>query len=1254
MFSLGLDIGYSSIKTVIINEKLKIVHRDYQVHHGQITRLLTKILIALKDWDINHIGITGSGHTVFKDQSRYFNEVTTQIEGSKLLLPVVNGIISMGGQSAVYINHVHDGIMNISLNSSCAAGTGSFLEEQVHRMNLNVDAYNQLESYKGEIPRIAGRCSVFAKSDIIHHQQEGISSVAILKGLAEAVVKSYRGSVIGNNEMTGPLLFIGGLSKNSMIIESMKKIIGKEIIVHENSDIASAYGASYLALSQKKSYSIETLLEDLMKHSWSDSDETLKPLSDFDSDHLFEKHKIYPVGTSGFLGIDIGSTSTNLVVLDNDKVVAYRYIKTLGDSLKAVTEGIQSLIEELGESFEIKGVATTGSGRYLIGNKLEAHLIKDEITAQASGATFIDPEIDTIFEIGGQDSKFIRLKKNKVNRFQMNKVCAAGTGAFLEEQAKKLNLTLEEFVKNALMSKRPVDLGDRCTVFIESSIQEKQSRGIQVEDIASGLCYAIVKNYLNKVVGYENIGSNISFQGGLSYNQGVVNAFKAVTGKQIKTLPYFSVMGALGVAVMLKEGVCSSQSLADIKRNLNSDHKVNRKSGTVQIKDELFMQGYEEFRDPNKRTIGIPRVLFLHKLFPAFHKFFKTLGFNVILTKPTDDEIIRYSQKYSVSDACYPIKLVHGHVAKLVEEKVDYIFLPSLETMKHEISKTRCNYGCVYMQNLSRLVEKSMKLDIEILAPTLSFQFGKKQMMNSMIGIGKKLGFSPVATMAALQKGMMQLNGYIKETEKKGKAIINELKDDEIAFVMITRAYGIKDPVLNMGIPKMIKEMGYPVLTLSQLPAHNVDLSLEHHNMYWPFGQHMISGAKIINEHPNLYAIYLTNHGCGPDTVISKYFDEAMTNKPYLHIEVDEHASAVGIKTRIEAFINSISHKREKAMCLTEYPKLLKHEKKNIDYEIDFKENKTYYIPSIEPYSSVLSNHLNEAGLSVNVLNPTSKESLDEGLKHVQSKEYYSLIGLIGDALSSRGDMLIPTYEGTEVHGQYHRIIRHIFDRKGINRKISAPFIEDLIYSKKWFKPIMNAVMKGDLIGLSPHENREEFKSKTLNLSLTEMAAQLHTSWQKASYEKTVFVLGEPMILFNDYLNHNILVDLEKKHRVVRMPISEMLYHKFSRHVKRNKKRDHGHLSWLEIQIGMMHDSLKTYSPFSKALNMDESFYTLSKLESDSTWNGYLLMSSMYENTSTIVRMLSDSNKAILPVNLDKTLNEQTKLSIDTFIHFLN
>lgn len=1252
MYSLGIDIGYSAIKTVLIDEHLRIVFKDYQVHHGQINKKLTHLLKSLKDWDIKYIGITGSGHAVINDESLYFNEVTTQIEGSKGIMPTVNGIISMGGQSAVYINHVHDGLMNVSLNSSCAAGTGSFLEEQVHRMNLTVDAYNHLETNDEDIPRIAGRCSVFAKSDIIHHQQEGVSSTAILKGLAEAVVKSYRGSIVGNYDITGPLLFVGGLSKNNMIVESMRKFIGAEIIVHKDSDIVSALGAAYLALSHKKSSNIDWMLNHLEEHDIEHFDQALQTLKTFGTDNLLEKHEIHPMGTSGYLGIDIGSTSTNLVVM-NEKVLAYRYIKTLGDSVKAVSEGLESLMDELGEDFEIKGVATTGSGRYLIGNKLGAHLIKDEITAQASGATFIDPEIDTIFEIGGQDSKFIRLKDGKVNRFQMNKVCAAGTGAFLEEQAKKLNLSLDEFVVKALSSDRPVDLGDRCTVFIESSIQEKQSRGVSLEDITSGLCYAIVKNYLNKVVGYESIGEHISFQGGLSYNQGVVNAFRAVTGKNIKILPYFSVMGALGVAVMLRDQVWQHQSLADVLNQLTFDHQQVKKS-LPQDKDELFMEGYDDYRDPNKKTVGIPRVLFLHKLFPAFHKFFKTLGFNVVLTKPTDDEIIGLSQKYPVADACYPIKLVHGHVAKLVQEKVDYIFLPSLETMKHEISKTRCNYGCIYMQNLSRLVDKSMKMDIEILSPTLSFQFGKKQMMNSMVSIGKKLGFSSVKTVAALQKGMMQLNGYIKATEKKGQALVNELKDDEIAFVMITRAYGIKDPVLNMGIPKIVKAMGYRVLTLSQLPAHSVDLSVEHHNMYWPFGQHMISGAKIINEHPNLYAIYLTNHGCGPDTVISKYFDEAMTEKPYLHIEVDEHASAVGIKTRIEAFINSISHEKRKARCLTEYPSLLKHENKNIEYDIEFNQDRIYHMPSITPYSKVISNHLNEVGLSVQILKPTHKESLEEGFKHVQTKEYYSLVGLIGDALISHGDLLIPTYEGTEVHGQYHRIIRHIFDRKGMDRKITAPFIEDLVYSKTWFKTVMTAVMKSDLIALSPSHMREAWMEEIMALKLTDLAEHIRTSWEKTTYKKTVFALGEPMILFNDYLNHNILKDLEKEHRVVTMPMSEMLYHQFSRHVKRSKKKEHGHLKWLKSQLNKMHDLLKEYSSFSMTLDLEEPLYTLSKLKSDDSWDGCILMSSMYENTSTVVSMLNDSKKAILPVNLDRTLNEQTKLSIETFIHYLN
>lgn len=1246
MFALGIDIGYSSVKLVKMTLQYQVVHVTYDMHYGKIKETLMNSLSQISLKDIKYVGVTGSGVTSLQLKSEAFNETTALIEGCQLVMPFVKGILSMGGQSASYINHVNESQMNIAINSSCSAGTGSFLEEQVHRMNLKVDAYQSIPTKK-DVPRIAGRCSVFAKSDIIHHQQEGVAANDILQGLAQAVVKNYRGSVIGHLELTEPLAFVGGVSKNPMIVSSFESLLDKKICVHQYAHVMAAIGAAYLSIVHERSLNLEQVLFSCQRLLPVNHLIHYPALNQFTEDDLMSKHVVSASGTSGHLGIDIGSTSTNLVIFKDGEVLAYEYVKTLGDSVAAVKKGLKALQEKLGEHFVINGVGTTGSGRYLIGQKLEADIIKDEITAQASGATFIDPTIDTIFEIGGQDSKLIILEDSDVKDFQMNKVCAAGTGAFLEEQAKKLNLTLNEFVEHAMSSETPVDLGDRCTVFIESSIQSRLSEGASINDIASGLCYAIVNNYLNKVVGQKTLGSSIAFQGGLAYNQGVVNAFKSVLKRPIKVLPYFSVMGALGMATRLKEGGYKERTLSQLLFSLDTKEETLKKQKVQKKEDHLYMKGYETTLDPSKKTIGIPRVLFMHKLFPAFHVFFKSLGMNVVLSSPTDDKTIENSQRYPASDACYPIKLVHGHVAELIEKQVDYIFLPSLKTMKHEVSTTRCNHGCVYMQNLSDLIQQNMKIKVPMLTPTLSFQFGKKQMMASMIEIGKTLGYSAVKTMAALQKGMGQLNAYIKAIEAKGQEAVNALEEDDIAFVMVTRAYGIKDPVLNMGIPQIIEEMGYKVLTLSQLPAHDVDLSVEHSNMYWPFGQHMISGAKIINAHPNLYAIYLTNHGCGPDTIISKYFDEVM-DKPYLHIEVDEHASAVGVRTRIEAFMNSLHHEKKSADCLSTYPNKLEQNPKAITYDMHWSLDQTYHIPSLEPFSTLFASAMQEKGIDVKVLESTTPQSFDRGLKYVQGKEYYSMVGLIGDALTlEKGHLVIPTYEGTEVYGQYHQVLRYVLDKVSKPVSIMSPFIEDLIHDSSYYQTICHVMMMGDLIALAPQTIRHKLYKQTIKTA----AKMVFEALEKETYDKKLLILGDGLLIHNDVMNHKILKQLEEEHLVMRLPLSEQLYHMFSKHKRINKK----HLRWFESQLNLMHEILRGYSPLSLEM-MKEGFYALDKLNTlNSNWDGVIYMASLHDNTATAIDILKGSiQQPFLNLRMDKIYSEQMKLSIETFLHFMN
>lgn len=500
----------------------------------------------------------------------------------------------------------------------------------------------------------------------------------------------------------------------------------------------------------------------------------------------------------------------------------------------------------------------------------------------------------------------------------MNKICAAGTGSFVEEQAARMGIPLAEFGPLALSSEHPASLGERCTVFIETAIASASAEGVSQADIAAGLCHSIVQNYLHKVVGSKPVGQHIVLQGGVDYNPGIVAAFQSAYGDRVQVSPVFSISGAYGAALLAQEAVGDALSRFV---GFDSPAKDAEDSRSAEIQknidfykqaDKLLLEGYTGKRDPRKKTVGVPFALMIHKFFPMTNAFFTSLGFNVVLTDPTSEETIRLAQQTAQGETCYPVKLIYGHMQQLIDQKVDYIFLPTIHTMKHEKSRVKHNYGCVYMQTAAASIAKALDIEskgITLLSPVFDLDFGQEAMASAMLGLSKILGIPKPFCAKALLSGAMAVRRHTAAVEKQGKALLATLRPDDKVLVLITRNYGVSDPILNMGIPELLLERGYKVITLSHLPGHALDISDEYNNLYYPFGQHILSGAKLIAHHPNLYAVYLTNHGCGPDTMLSHLFKQEMGDKPYLQIEVDEHFSNVGVITRIEAFLNSLQHR---------------------------------------------------------------------------------------------------------------------------------------------------------------------------------------------------------------------------------------------------------------------------------------------------------------------------------------------------------
>jgi predicted CoA-substrate-specific enzyme activase len=1293
---VGLDMGSSLIKAVVLNENSEIVYRKKQSHFGKPVETAKKIISEIIDKftdDQMQILLTGANANLIVDSNLIVGDIPAIQNGLSIVFPNAKSVIEIGSQNARFLTELgRKTPPKFSVNENCAGGTGSFFEDQMYRLGLKMEDYSKIIEKAGSIPRLSGRCSVFAKTDIVHRQQEGVSTPDILLGLCYATIRNLKATIIKNLPVEKPLVIGGGVIHNRGVIKAVKDIFeleDDELFVFEECEYLQTIGAASLAKINSISFTVYECYEKICNYLQSNRLDhgvlRLKPLMISDDCVIQDPCCISVKGNvQCSLGIDIGSTSTNLVLTNkNGEIVDFQYLRTKGDPQSVVKDGLKAIFDKFGNSIMVKSVGVTGSGRYLIGKMVGADSIKDEITAQGKAAVCVCPEVDTVFEIGGQDSKFIQIENGFVKDFQMNKICAAGTGSFIEEQANRLKIPLSDYGKIALSANHPVDLGERCTVFIESNIAACLANGVEKPDILAGLCHSIIHNYLFKVVGNKQVGNHIVLQGGVCYNPAVVAAFQAVYGEKIIVSPYFSVSGAYGVSILANEEIGEKQtafrgldlSQTDKPKELINKTHIQANSTFYDQSKKYLLDGYTRELNPNKKTIGIPYVLMVHKLFPMFRSYFEALGYNVLLSPETDNTIIAASQKYAQAETCYPVKLIYGHMEWLSEKKVDYIFLPSILTMKHTSSKVYHNYGCVYMQSAAKVIFENMGLNtkgIKLLNPMFSLDFGQKAMATAMIDVGISLGKLKPMCAAALIKGAMAVRKHTALVEKQGTELLDGLNPEDKVLVIVTRSYGINDPVLNMGIAQELIKRGHKVITLSHLPAHSMDISEEYQNLYWPFGQHIISGAKLIANHPNLYAVYLTNHGCGPDTMISHLFHKEMGSKPYLNIEVDEQFSNIGIVTRIEAFLNSLNARP--MMCVKNNKEYFSSLPKNkVEISNTAQKNKKLYLPYLYPYSQIVSKILNKSGYNSSVLPQTNAQSLALGRSITTSKEYLSFTALAGDILmqEKRCDeqiqIFIPQTEGGESDGLYPRVIYNLLPKDCKTKIVTATLETFFQYARG--NDLFLALLGGDIILSAQATQREELLNKVLSCEeitfefLCELAKMIvpHS-------KKKIATVGDPYILYNSFLNEKLLEATEQSGRIIQwMPLSEYLCFLWKKRAE--TKKDITCVARYEKQMQMISELLSKNTPFAE--NLDQLYNQVQKVLPEITaanaayrfgkrccsedCQAVLEISSMYENAQTILNLTQNNSEIpLLSLSFEGTNDIGVKERLQSFLYYID
>lgn len=981
---VGIDIGSVALSLVLMDEKGTVINSSYQFHHGAISETLRLMLGNVDIKGVGGMAMTLSGPEILRNISRYDTQIAI-IAAVKQYHREVGSILFVGGENFGLITFDERGdYERYRSNSSCAAGTGSFLDQQAKRLNLkSIDTLSTIAFCNQEsAPKIATRCAVFAKTDLIHAQQEGYSISQISDGLCEGLAKNVIDTLIPDQDIRTPLILAGGVSMNQAVVKHFRNLLQVKPVIGEYSHLYGAIGAALLYLEEMQPQKLnvkswDKLFTDEKKekiYGYPPLQLALSNYPDFASHESYlyaptrncagieiDIFKQLNMHQDAYLGIDIGSTSTKAVIInESNEVLIGLYTLTSGQPVQAIQtifEAIEDISLHHNCTFIFNGVGTTGSGRKFIGRIINADLMIDEITAHARAAYELDKEVDTIIEIGGQDAKFTNMINGMVTSSVMNNVCAAGTGSFIEEQALKLGVPLTEYADRALNTPSPIS-SDRCTVFMERDINNYLTEGYTIDEVLASVLHSVCENYLAKVAVEANIGSRICFQGATARNKALVAAFEHRLKKPIFVSQFCHLTGALGSALILAENRVKNTSfrgLALHKEAIPVENEIcdlcnnNCKINKVTVQGDIVAFGFlcgrdydtKQYVGPTKKQydlikernkvfqiaekpapaksplkIGIPNALYLAEEMPLWKHFFNTLGVETV-TGDNFKNAVKSGKKLAGAEFCAPMNAFFGHVQYLAD-KCDYIFLP-VYLESREPKQDAYRYYCYYTQFAATLAAgiKSMHLKNKAIMPVIDHRS-----FPSKIDLFKML--KPILT-----------TGYweIFNAYEAALSFFNERRDNlhniyeremlgsnDIKIALLGRPYSILQKNMNKGIPDIFGNLNIKTFYQDMLPCHRQDTTEIDPllaRLHWNYAAKILKAALFAARTEGLYPVYITSFKCSPDSFTIEYFKRIMDKygKPYLILELDEHDSKVGYETRIEAAIRSFrNHYKDKSL----------------------------------------------------------------------------------------------------------------------------------------------------------------------------------------------------------------------------------------------------------------------------------------------------------------------------------------------------
>lgn len=1078
LLHVGLDVGSTTVKIVVMNDNLETLYTNYTRHFSDTKQTVCNVLEKLaSDYPNNEftINLTGSGAmsaATFLDLP-FIQEVISCKRAVEKYIPQTDVVIELGGEDAKII--YFDKFMEQRMNGTCAGGTGAFLDQMASLLSTDTAGLNVLaKDYKTIYP-IASRCGVFAKTDIQPLLNEGARKEDIAVSIFQAVVNQTISGLACGRPIRGKVAFLGG--PLSYLPELRNRFIDTlnlkddEIIVPEEAHLLVAKGACINSITD--SHISVAKLKAKINMLKASKDSTTKPLhplfqGNADYDEFKKRHdkatvkreNLADLSGDCFIGIDAGSTTTKIVVIDRDDNLRYSlYQNNGGNPLNSVMGMLKTLYSKLPKTAKIRYCGVTGYGEKLIQTALNVDLGEIETIAHYTAAKKFMPEVTSIVDIGGQDMKYIKIKNGTIDNIMLNEACSSGCGSFIETFAKSLNLQINDFVDSALAAQNPVDLGSRCTVFMNSKIKQAQKEGYTVGDISAGLSYSVVKNAIQKVMKVRDVktlGEHIVVQGGTFYNDAVLRSFELIVGKNVVRPDIAGLMGAYGVALIAKEqyeanmdmeyestilkndaldeleietfhtrcGKCENNCQLTINKFNNgkkfiSGNRCERGAGAVTENSELpnlykykfeRLFSYVPLTEENapRGVIGIPRVLNMYEDYPFWFTFFTKLGFRVILSeKSTRKTYEKGIESMPSESVCYPAKLSHGHVISLLEQGIKTIFYPCIPYSRKEYKEADNYYNCPivisYSEVLKNNIEELNNPDITFLNPFLPLK--PKNLVKRILELDefKQYNFTKAELEEAANKAEAEHLSFREDVHRKGEETLEYMNKNKLKGIVVSgRPYHV-DPEINHGIDTLITSLGLCVLTEDSIahlgqakrPLRVVDQWMYHARLY--------AAADVVGKHDNLELLQLNSFGCGVDAVTTDQVEEILSSyeKMYTLIKIDEVNNLGAVRIRLRSLLASMEKRLERKASIDTSCKG-NYEQNKIIFTKEMRKEYTILMPQMAPiHFELLETAVKSEGYNIELLRECTPHTVETGLKYVNNDACYPSILTTGQMIEA-------------------------------------------------------------------------------------------------------------------------------------------------------------------------------------------------------------------------------------------------------------